>query len=414
MGATSRAGKLQNSHMTTFPGHVQGPRTVAGERRQTKLQAVRAVPLNLRGDSEADQPSWNDWRWQARHAVTDLQALDKALHLSDSERIGALRAAAAGMPISITPYYLSLCDPRDPECPIRRQCVPRAEEVVVSKGDLRDPLGEEAHQVAPHLIQRYPDRVLLIATDRCAVYCRFCTRSRLVGDGGGARSPRALEPAFRWIESNPAIRDVIVSGGDPCVMSTERLARLLRRLRTIDHVDYVRLATRAPVTLPQRITEELCAAIRQSHESTWIMTHFNHPKELTEEAATACARLADSGLPVMNQTVLLRGVNDDAATLEALFRGLVRSRVRPYYLLQMDPVGGTGHLRTPLRRGIELMAALQGRVSGIALPKLIVDTPGGLGKVPIGPNYVVRQEPGITVLETFRGDLVECYDPPEL
>jgi lysine 2,3-aminomutase len=196
-------------------------------------------------------------------------------------------------------------------------------------------------------------------------------------------------------------------------MSTGRLARLLRRIGQIDHVQYVRLATRAPVTLPQRITEELCVAIREAHETTWVMTHFNHPKELSNEARAACARLADAGLPVMNQTVLLRGVNDDPATLEALFRGLVRSRVRPYYLLQMDPVGGTGHLRTPLRRGVELMAALQGRVSGIALPKLIVDTPGGLGKVPIGPNYLVSAEAGVTVLETFRGDFVEYYDPPE-
>jgi len=224
----------------------------------------------------------------------------------------------------------------------------------------------------------------------------------------------ALEPAFAWIEAHPEIREVIVSGGDPCVMSTERLARLLRRIGEIAHVDYVRLATRAPVTLPQRMTEELCQAIRESHEATWVMTHFNHPKELSDEAREACARLADAGLPVMNQAVLLRGVNDDAGTLEALFRGLVRSRVRPYYLLQMDPVGGTGHLRTPLRRGIELMAALQGRVSGIALPKLIVDTPGGFGKVPIGPNYLVSEEGGVTVLETFRGDFVEYYDPPDL
>jgi len=375
---------------------------------------VRALPLNFREAPVLDALSWNDWRWQAKHAVTDLQGLDKALKLTEAERIGAMRAMAAGLPISITPYYLSLCDPLDPDCPIRRQCIPRAEEALAVKGDLRDPLGEEAHEVAPHLIQRYPDRVLLVATDRCGVYCRFCTRSRLVGDGGGARSMRALEPAFEWIEAHPEIRDVIVSGGDPCLMSTQRLSRLLRRLRSIGHVEYVRLATRTPVTLPQRITEELCRAIRESHHATWVMTHFNHPKELTDQATAACARLADSGLPVMNQTVLLRGVNDNPATLEALFRGLVRSRVRPYYLLQMDPVGGTGHLRTPMRRGVELMAALQGRVSGIALPRLIVDTPGGLGKVPIGPNYVVREDRGVTVLQTFRGDLVECYDPPEL
>jgi lysine 2,3-aminomutase len=375
---------------------------------------VRALPLNFRDDEGFVDPDWTDWRWQARNSVTNLQALDKVLELSDAERIGAARAMAAGLPISITPYYLALCDPKDPDCPIRRQCIPRSEEAIAVKGDLRDPLGEEAHEVAPHLIQRYPDRVLLVVTDRCGVYCRFCTRSRLVGDGGGARSMAALQPALAWIEAHPEVHDVIISGGDPCVMSTERLARLLRRIRQIDHVDYVRLATRAPVTLPQRITEELAAAIRESHESTWVMTHFNHPKELTEEARAACARLVDAGLPVMNQTVLLRGVNDNENSLEELFRGLVRTRVRPYYLLQMDPVGGTGHLRTPLRRGIELMAALQGRVSGIALPKLIVDTPGGLGKVPIGPNYLRSEQDGVTVLETFRGDLVEYYDPPEL
>lgn len=374
---------------------------------------MRPRPKNLREASDPADEQWHDWRWQAQHALTDLQALDKALRLSESERIGAARAAAAGMPLSITPYYLALCDPVDPDCPIRRQCIPRAEEAIAVEGDMRDPLGEEVHEVAPNLVRRYPDRVLLIATDRCGVYCRFCTRSRLVGDGGGARSLAVLEPAFRWIEAHSEVRDVIVSGGDPCVMATDRLTRLLRRIHAIDHVDYVRLATRAPVTLPQRITDELCQAIRRSGGPTWVMTHFNHPKELTGEAGTACARLVDSGLPVMNQTVLLRGVNDDAETLEALFRGLVRSRVRPYYLLQADPVSGTGHLRTPLRRGVELIAALQGRLSGIALPKLVVDTPGGRGKVPISPDYVADQRQGVTVLQTFRGELVEYHDPPE-
>jgi lysine 2,3-aminomutase len=395
-------------------GVCPGASRVAGHQTGSKLCVVCALPLNFREVCALGRSSWSDWRWQAQNAATNLQQLDKALTLTDAERIGAGRAMAAGLPISITPYYLALCDPVDPDCPIRKQCIPRADEAIAVRGDLRDPLGEEAHEVAPHLIQRYPDRVLLVATDRCGVYCRFCTRSRLVGDGGGARSMAALDPAFAWIEAHPEIHDVIVSGGDPCLMSTERLTRLLRRIREIDHVDYVRLATRAPVTLPQRITDELCNAIRESHEATWIMTHFNHPKELTDEARTACARLADAGLPTMNQTVLLRGINDDPSTLEALFRGLVRSRVRPYYLLQMDPVRGTSHLRTPLRRGIDLMAALQGRLSGIALPKLIVDTPGGLGKVPIGPNYMVREEAGVAVLETFRGDFVEYYDPPEL
>ena len=388
-------------------------RRVAPRRRATKLGAVRARPVDSPEVSLSDEGHFDDWRWQARHAITDLGDLERALRLTDAERLGATRALNAGLPIAITPYYLSLCDPVDSTCPIRLQCVPRAEEALVSKGDLADPLGEEAHEVAPHLIQRYPDRVLLIATDQCGVYCRFCTRSRIVGDGGGARSMSTLEPAFAWLRDHGEVRDVIVSGGDPCFMSTARIVRLLEKLREIEHVDYVRLATRAPVTLPQRITLELCDAIREAHEATWVMTHFNHPKELTPQARTACSRLADAGLPVMNQTVLLRGVNDDANTLEQLFRGLVRNRVRPYYLMQMDPVRGTGHLRTPLRRGIELMQALQGRVSGIALPKLIVDTPGGFGKVPIGPSYIVDEAEGMTTLETFRGQRVEYFDPPD-
>ncbi|MEM9731642.1 MAG: KamA family radical SAM protein [Myxococcota bacterium] len=370
-----------------------------------------ALPLNSAPDPNGAPVRWHDWRWQAQNAVTDLAGLESALHLTDSERRGTLRAMAEGLPVSLTPYYLGLCDPEDPDCPIRRQCVPRDEESKETPGDLADPLGEVAHEVAPHLVQRYPDRVLLIATDRCGVYCRFCTRSRIVGDGGGARSMASLEPAFAWIEAHPEVHDVIMSGGDPFLMSTARIVRVLERLAEIRHVDYVRLATRTPVTLPQRITDELCVGLRKSHPSAWIMTHFNHPKELTEDAAAACARLADAGLPVMNQTVLLRGVNDSADTLEALFRGLVRHRVRPYYLLQMDPVIGTGHLRTPLELGVRLMRALQGRVSGIALPKFIVDTPGGRGKVPLSPNYLIGHQNGVTELETFRGERVHYHDP---
>ena len=356
-------------------------------------------------------PAPHDWRWQTRNAVTTLEGLERALVLTDDERAGVRRALAEGLPMSITPYYLGLCDRLDPRCPIRRQCVPRASESREVPGDLRDPLGEEAHEVAPHLVRRYPDRVLLLVTDRCAVYCRFCTRSRMVGDGGGARSLDTLGAAFQWIRNHPEVTDVIVSGGDPVVMSTDRLRAILERLAEIESVGWVRVATRAPVTLPQRVTDELCRALR-THPATWVMTHFNHPRELTPEAGEAIARLVDHGLPVMNQTVLLRGVNDDAGTLEELFRGLVRSRVRPYYLLQADPVRGTGHLRTPIQTGIEIMERLQGRLSGIALPKLIVDTPGGRGKVPIGPDYVVDRRPGVTTLRTFRGEEVDYVDPP--
>ena len=352
-----------------------------------------------------------DWRWQIRHAVKSVSDLSRALSLTSSELEGAERAERAGMPIGITPYYLSLADPEDPNCPIRRQCVPDAREADDVPGDMFDPLGEALHEVAPHLVQRYPDRVLLLATDRCAVYCRFCTRSRMVGGGGGAVSLDALAAALKYLRAHPEIRDVIVSGGDPLAMMTDRIVRLLAAVREIPHVETIRLATRVPVTLPMRITRELLLALRPYHP-IWVMTHFNHPKELTEESISACTRLADAGFPVMNQTVLLAGINDSSETLETLFRGLVRARVRPYYLLQADPVRGTGHLRTPLERGLELMGALQGRLTGIALPKLICDTPGGRGKVPLLPDYVHARAPGKTTLRTFRGELVDYLDPP--
>jgi lysine 2,3-aminomutase len=354
----------------------------------------------------------SDWRSQLQHAVRSADALSKALHLTPDEIQGAQAAERRGFPISITPYYLGLIDPNDPGCPIRRQVVPGASEQREVPGDLRDPLGEEAHEVAPGLIQRYPDRVLLFATDRCAVYCRFCTRSRLVGAGGGARSLTTLEPAFSYLRAHPEVQDVIVSGGDPLAMSTDRLVGIVAALRGIPSVETIRLATRVPVALPQRVTKELLIALKP-HHPLWVMTHFNHPKELTDASRRACRRLADAGFPVMNHTVLLRGVNDDAGVLAALFRGLVKERVRPYYLLQADPVRGTGHLRTPLATGVRIIGELQGRLSGIALPKLIVDTPGGLGKVPAGPDYVVGRAPGRTRFRTHRGVEVDYLDPPE-
>lgn len=371
------------------------------------LRVISSVPASTVGVDDLD-----DWRIQAKNAVRALEPLELALRLTEEERAGVVRALADGFPMSVTPYYLALCDADDPSCPIRVQCIPRADEATSVAGDLRDPLGEEENEVAPNLVQRYPDRVLLLATDRCAVYCRFCTRSRMVGDGGGAKSMDALAEAFAYIESHPEIREVIISGGDPLVMSTPRIVALLERLATIEHIGNVRMATRVPVTMPQRITDELVVAMKAAHPSVWIMTHFNHAKELTEQSRRACARLVDAGFPVMNQTVLLAGVNDDASTLETLFRGLVRARVRPYYLLQMDPVRGTSHLRTPLARGLAIVEQLQGRLSGIALPKFICDTPNGRGKVPLFPNPIVATRSGTTTLRTFRGELVDYVDPP--
>lgn len=361
--------------------------------------ATRACPL----------PAWQE---QLRDAVTRVEQLERTLRLTGAELEGARRAEAQGLPLRITPYYLGLCDVHDPSCPIRRQVVPRIEEEQTVAGDLLDPLGEEAHERVPGLIQRYPDRALLVTTDQCAIYCRFCTRSRIVGGGEGPAAWSALEPAIAHIAAHPALRDIILSGGDPLAMSTTRIVRLIARLREIPHVEVIRIATRVPVCLPQRIDSELTEALRPFHP-LWVMTHFNHAKELTPEAVGACERLVDAGFPVMNQSVLLAGVNDDAAALEALFRGLVRARVKPYYLLQMDPVRGTAHLRTSVAKGLSLMAALQGRVSGIALPKYVIDTPGGMGKVPVAPGSVLLRAPGRTVVRTHRGVTVEYLDPPQ-
>jgi lysine 2,3-aminomutase len=377
----------------------------------TNVVALTDLLRKKRGGKKTTR---RDWQWQIRNATTSAEDLSRALALTPEELAGARRAEERGLPISVTPYYLSLADPNDPRCPVRMQCVPHAAESHVAESDMEDPLGEVAHEVVPGLVQRYPDRALLLATDRCAVYCRFCTRSRMVGDGGGALPPEKLQAIVSYLRAHPEVRDVIVSGGDPLAMATPRIVRVLSALREVSSVETIRLATRVPVTLPMRITGELVRALRPFHP-LWVMTHFNHPKELTKAAVTACTRLADAGFPVMNQSVLLRGINDDAGTLESLFRGLVRARVRPYYLLQMDPVVGTSHLRTPLARGIEIMEALQGRLTGIALPKLICDTPGGRGKVPLTPDYVVARNTGKdqreTVLRTFRGETVSYMDP---
>lgn len=368
-----------------------------------------SLPLQQGREAVSSTPNWKN---ELQQAVRTAEGLNQVLQLTPEEYAAAKRAEEAGFPISVTPHYLSLIDAKDPCCPLRRQLVPGGEEGKASRGDLRDPLGEEAHEVAPELVQRYPDRALLLVSDRCAIYCRFCTRSRMVGSGGGPRSLSRLAPAFQYLRENPQVRDVIVSGGDPLAMATSRLVGIIEKLREIESVETIRLATRVPVALPSRITDELLDALRP-HHPLWIMTHFNHPRELDSEACAGLARLADAGFPVMNQAVLLRGINDNAAVLTELFRKLVRQRVRPYYLLQMDPVSGTGHLRTTVQAGIDIMEQLQGRLSGIALPKLIMDTPGGMGKIPIGPDYILKREGGCTRVRTPRGVEVDYFDPEE-
>ena len=368
-----------------------------------------AAPPSLRPADVAPE-LWNDWRWQLQHRITSGSELARYLRLTPAEEAG-LGAAPHLFRVGITPYYLSLIDPDHPFCPVRMQVVPTAAELTHSAGEYRDPLGEDDLSPATGLVHRYPDRVLLLALDRCAIYCRHCNRRRLVG-GEEPIAKAAIERAIAYIRAHPQIHDVLISGGDPLTMSTDKLEWVLKELRSIPHIDYVRIGTRVPVCLPMRVTDELCAMLRRYHP-LYINTHFNHPKELTPAAKAACERLADAGIPLGNQAVLLRRVNSSARTLEALFRGLLRMRVKPYYLFQGDPVFGTDHLRTPVAAGLQLIDQLRGYVSGMAIPHLVIDAPGGGGKIPIGPSYLMTHGVDKLTLRNFEGRLVEYVEAKE-
>jgi lysine 2,3-aminomutase len=354
---------------------------------------------------------WRDWRWQLRHRLETAEELAQFVELSDDERRG-LEVAPALFRVGVTPYYAELMDRADPLCPIRLQVVPTADEARVADGEYVDPLGEDALLAAPCVVHRYPDRVLFLALDRCAIYCRHCNRRRLVGQEAGIVARAELEAGLEYIRRTPAIKDVLVSGGDPLTLSTEKLSWLLGELRAIPHVDIVRIGTRVPVCLPMRIDDELCAALRRVHP-LYINTHFNHPREVTDEARAACARLADAGVPLGNQTVLLRRVNSDGRIIERLNRELLKMRVRPYYLFQGDPVTGTDHLRTPVAAGVAVMEHLRGRISGLGIPHFVIDAPGGGGKIPIGPEYVLAWGDGKIVLRTWRNEIVTYVEPAE-
>ncbi len=365
------------------------------------------TPAARFGASEAD---WRDWRWQLRHALASADALAAHVPLTDAERRG-LALAKGTARVAVTPYYASLIDPAHPSCPVRIQAIPTAAEFERSPGELRDPLGEDVRRPVRALVHRYADRALLLATDRCAVYCRHCTRRRLTLAGDGALSRQDLDEAVGYLRSHPEIRDVIVSGGDPLVLEDGRLEEILSSVRSVPHVKVLRLATRAPVVCPMRIDARLAAMLRRA-APLFVVTHFNHPKECTDHARAACEALVDAGVPVENQTVLLRGVNSSARILKDLFERLLEWRVRPYYLHQGDVAEGTGHLRTPLGAGVEILEALRGRTSGLAIPHLAVDLPGGGGKVTLQPSYLVGRDDagGGTWLRNFRG---ERYFYPE-
>lgn len=353
---------------------------------------------------------WESWRWQLRNRIRSVGELRTVFPDCPPEMAAGMAAAAARFPMAITPYYASLIRRMGPSDPIFRMAVPQVGELMDPPFLMDDPLEEDLDMPVPGLVHRYPDRALLLVTTLCAMYCRHCTRKRVAGHREASITEARLKRSIAYLAAHPEIRDVVVSGGDAFTLSTDQLERILAALRSVESVEIIRVGTRTPVTLPMRVTDRLVSMLRR-YQPVWVNTHFNHPDELTPESVAACARLVDAGIPVGNQTVLLRGVNDDPLVLESLFRGLVRNRVRPYYLFQCDLVRGVEDFRTPLSRGIEIMEYLRGRLSGIAIPTFVVDAPGGGGKIPVLPNYVVSVSPTHTVLRNFEGMLLSYPEP---
>ena len=383
--------------------------------RTTSAAAVAAVDRRQRlcdvFGEEYDPDAWADWRWQLRHRLNRPEHFESYLELTSSEHNG-LRMGMGRFAVSATPHFASLMDPFDPSCPIRRQVVPTDHEFVVQAGDMEDPCGEDEKSVVEGLVHRYPDRVLLLALDSCASYCRYCTRSRLVSQGDLEPLPRRVRAILDYLREHTEVRDVLLSGGDPLLMSEDRLDNLLGSIRAIEHIELLRIGSRVPGFLPQRITPELVAVLRRHR--VWLSLHFSHPAELTPEVAVACDLLADAGIPLGSQTVLLRGINDDPAVLKQLFHGLLKMRVRPYYLYQADPVVGTAHLRTSIAKGLEIMGQLRGHTSGYAVPTYVVDAPGGGGKIPLQPETVVSRDGGSWRLRNWAGREYTYLDPPEV
>ena len=353
---------------------------------------------------------WNDWRWQNRNRIRSLEHLERIVQVTDSER-GAITRHQGPLPVGITPYYMSLIDPLDPLQPLRRTAVPSLAEFDRTPGEEEDPLGEDSSSPVPGLVHRYPDRVLLLVTNFCSVYCRYCTRARLVGASGERALRKAdIDRAIEYIAATPAIRDVLISGGDPLSLDEDRLEYVLARLRAIEHLEFIRIGTKQPVVQPMRVTPSLTRMLRRYHP-LWMSLHFTHPAELTPEVAEACGRLADAGIPLGSQTVLLKGVNDDVTTLKALFHGLLKIRVRPYYLYQCDPISGSSHFRTPVDKGLELIAQLRGFTTGYAVPSYVVDAPGGGGKIAMLPDAVIGRDGDDLLLRNFRGEQCRYPDP---
>ena len=354
---------------------------------------------------------WNDWKWQVKNRIETLEDLKKYVTLTPEEEEGVKKTLQT-LRMAITPYYISLIDPNNPDCPVRKQAVPTGKETYQSPADLLDPLHEDEDSPGPGLTHRYPDRVLLLITDMCSMYCRHCTRRRFAGQKDGESAIDRIDKAIEYIAKTPQVRDVLLSGGDSLCVSDERLEYIISRVRAIPHVEIIRLGSRTPVVCPQRITDDLVNMLKKYHP-VWLNTHFNHPQEVTKEAAEACAKLANAGIPLGNQTVLLRGVNDCVNTMKKLMHELVKMRVRPYYIYQCDLSMGIEHFRTPVSKGIEIIEGLRGHTSGYAVPTFVVDAPGGGGKTPVMPQYVISQAPGKVVLRNFEGVITTYTEPTD-
>jgi lysine 2,3-aminomutase len=356
--------------------------------------------------------SWRDWHWQMRNRITSAEALARVIPISPREQ-RTIERALDRFRFAITPYYASLMDRDNPECPIRLQAVPGEGELAISDFDIEDPLNEEGDAVAPGMTHRYPDRVLWVIMQECAMLCRHCTRKRKVGESPAPITDAQVDAGIAYLKSHPEIRDVLLSGGDPFLLSDARIEHLLRRLREeVPSVEIIRFGTRTPVTMPQRITPELVQMLRRYHP-IYVNTHFNVPKEFTPESEAALAIMADAGIPLGNQSVLLRGVNDCWALMRALMHKLTANRVRPYYIYQCDLAEGLEHFRTTVAKGVEIMEHLRGHISGIAVPTFVVDAPGGGGKIPVRPNYLVSQHEHKVVLRNFEGRIVAYEEPKE-
>jgi lysine 2,3-aminomutase len=356
-----------------------------------------------------DSPEWNDWHWQYAHRIKDVKTLSSLLPLSEQEKRD-IALCLLRFRMAITPYFLSLIDPEDPEDPIRKQAVPSIEETETYPWEKADPLSEDRDSPVPCLVHRYPDRVLLLVTKCCATYCRHCTRRRLVGEEDTPISQEEFGEALDYIRKNREIRDVLISGGDPLTLGDEKIESILAQVRAIDHVEIIRIGTRIPCTMPMRITDELLSRLRK-YQPLWINTHFNHPRELTPEACQALAKLADAGIPLGNQSVLLKGINDSPEIIRELCLDLVKARVRPYYLYQCDLSQGLEHFRTDVRLGVEIIRKLQGNITGFAVPKFVIDSPGGGGKVPINPDYVISLDDDKAVFRNYEGKVFEYPQP---